>query len=246
MENIFNIPDLLNFHIGNPLGLSPVAMLIIIFVLVMTMNVFNYLIRFRDQQQYYPVIYTLFAVSAVAIFYYGFQAGLPEVDGRATIGWFCYSSKVGIGWAIVGVALAAVVAFGMLIAAMQISAQLAVEAKMIEGKKWKEWKWCLGILMLGLTISGIGYGTSVSFAAWMMTITISLVTLFCIVKIIVDTVRNHNFPLNFLAGLAFFLGAVAATIVIVELLHSFVYILVLLITFLAQAKARKKKPSKKD
>lgn len=34
MDKLTNLPDLLGLHIGNPLGLSPLAMLIIIFVLV--------------------------------------------------------------------------------------------------------------------------------------------------------------------------------------------------------------------
>ena len=51
---IQNVADLMNIHHGNPLGLSPLVQLLIIFVLVEVMDVFNNLIRYRDQQQHYP------------------------------------------------------------------------------------------------------------------------------------------------------------------------------------------------
>lgn len=38
MNSINNLPDLLGFRIGNPLGLSPLAMLVVVFVLVLAMT----------------------------------------------------------------------------------------------------------------------------------------------------------------------------------------------------------------
>lgn len=246
MKNVFNLPDMLGWHIGNPMGLSPIAMLVIIFVLVEVMQVFNYLIRHRDQPKYYPVLYTLFGLSVVSIFYYSFQANLPEVtEGVPCIGWFCYSSKVGLAWAIIGIICASHVAYGMLIAAMQITAQLSVEAKMIEGKKWKVWKVGLAILLLGLAVSGISYAFNTTVGAWALAVTMVAVAIFCVVKEIIDTKRNGNACLSFLLGFAFFLGAVAAAIIITEVLHACVYIVVFLAAFFAQAKARKKKPAQK-
>ena len=67
MNNIANLPDMLGWHIGNPLGLGSIAMLLIILVLVETMSVFDYFIRHRDKPQFYPVLYTLFGVSLLAV-----------------------------------------------------------------------------------------------------------------------------------------------------------------------------------
>lgn len=246
MKNVFNLPDMLGWHIGNPMGLSPIAMLVIIFVLVEVMQVFNYMIRHRDQPKYYPVLYTLFGLSVVSVFYYSFQAILPEVtEGVPCIGWFCYSSKVGLVWAIIGIICASHVAFGMLIAAMQITAQLSVEAKMIEGKKWKEWKSGLALLLFSLAVSGISYAFNTAVGSWALAVTAVLVTIFCIVKLVIDAKRNGNIWLSFLISFAFFLGAIAASIIIIEVLHACVYIVVFLAAFFAQAKARKKKPAKK-
>ena len=158
MNNIANLPDMLGWHIGNPLGLGGIAMLLIILVLVETMSVFDYFIRHRDKPQFYPVLYSLFGVSLLAVFYYAFQADLPTINNDVKcIGWFLYISKVGIVWAILGFVLAIHVCYGLLNAMMQITAQLSVEGNLIEGKPWKEWKGGLAVLFLGLAVSGITY-----------------------------------------------------------------------------------------
>lgn len=140
MNTLTNLPDLLGLHIGNPLGLTPLAMLIIIFVVVGVMTAFNHQIRYRDGGRFYPVLYTLFGVSLVAVFYYVFQSDLPKIGDTACIGWHCRSSLVGgVAWAIVGIVATTLVSFGLFIATMQIVAQLSVEAGMsLEEKRWKE------------------------------------------------------------------------------------------------------------
>ncbi len=62
MDKLTNLPDLLGLHIGNPLGLSPLAMLIIIFVLVCTMTLFNHQVRYCGRDRLYPVLFTLFGL----------------------------------------------------------------------------------------------------------------------------------------------------------------------------------------
>lgn len=86
MDKLTNLPDLLGLHIGNPLGLSPLAMLIIILVLVCTMTLFNHQIRYRGGDRFYPVLYTLFGISLLAVFYYVFQSCLPSKAHPASAG----------------------------------------------------------------------------------------------------------------------------------------------------------------
>ncbi len=246
MDKITNIPDLLGFHIGNPLGLSPLVMLVIIFVLVAVMSVFNYQIRFRDGGRYYPALYTLFTLSLLAVFYYIFQADLPEIAGTPCIGWICRTSLAGgIVWAILGVILTTLVSFGIFIATMQIVAQVSVEAGMsLQEKRWKEWKWGLAIVLMGVCISGIAYEISRPVAGWAMVVTALLTVAFVIFKIVRDSIYCGNFLWALLIGLVFLLGTAASMALFLEVIHACVYLVVFLAVFMAQAKARKKKPRK--
>lgn len=244
-----NLPDLLGLHYGNPLGLPPLACLIIILVLVETMAVFNFFIRHRGKAQYYPVLYTLFGLSLLAVFYYCFLGSLPAMKfgpeaGMPCIGWFCRKSIVGLGWAIAGVVLATHVAFTLLTAAMQITAQLSVEAGMtVEKKQWKEWKVGLFILMLGLSVAAICYAikpmSQLAFIA--MVVALALTVAFVLYKIVRDTVVTGRFLWALLIGLAFLLGALAAGMIITEVLHACIFVVVLVAVYLGGAKARKKK-----
>ena len=47
MNTLTDLPDLLGFHIGNPLGLTPLVMLIIILVVVAVMSELNHCIFSR-------------------------------------------------------------------------------------------------------------------------------------------------------------------------------------------------------
>ena len=246
MDKITNLPDLLGLHISNPLGLSPLAMLIIIFVLVCTMTWFNHQIRYRDGARFYPALYTLFGVSLLAVFYYVFQADLPMIEEKPCIGWHCYAAQAGgIFGAIVGIVLTTVVSFGIFIATMQIVAQVSVEAGMsLQEKRWKEWKWGLAIVLLGICITGITYAINRSAAGWALVATAVLTTAFTIFKIVRDTIYCGNFLWALLIGLVFILGTAASMTLFLDVLHACVYLVVFLAAFMARAKARKKKPQK--
>lgn len=247
MNNVANLPDMLGWHIGNPLGMGSIAMLLTIVVLVEAMSVVNYFIRHHGKDRLYPALYALFGVSLLAVFYYAFQADLPTIYKTVkSIGWFCYSSKVGIGWAIVCVALATHVSLGLLNAVMQITAQLSVDAGMVKGKKWKEWKGGLVVLFVGLTVSAILYTFNHAAAAWALAVSVAAVAVYSLVKLVLDTKRSGNFWYSLLIAVVFFLGSVAVTIIMVEVLHACVYLVVFLAAYLTQAKARKKKAPKKD
>ncbi len=258
MNTLSNLPDLLGLHIGNPLGLSALAMLIIIFVVVAAMTVFNHQIRFRDGGRFYPALYILFGVSLLAVFYYVFQADLPKVGDVAMgavsstsvadpcIGWFCRSSVVGTAWAVVGIVLATIVSFWLFIATMQIVAQISVEAGMsLEEKRWKEWKWGLVVVLLAVSVAGISFELNRTVGSWMLIIGSLLTVAFVIFKIVRDTIYCGNFLWALLIGLVFLLGTAASMTIFLEVIHACVFLTVLLAAFLAMAKARKKKPAKK-
>lgn len=247
MSTLTNLPDLLGLHFGNPLGLTPLAMLIIIFAVVAVMTFFNHQIRYRDGGRFYPVLYTLFGVSLVAVFYYVFQSDLPKIGDAACIGWHCRSSLVGgVAWAIVGIALTTLVSFGLFIATMQIVAQVSVEAGMsLEEKRWKEWKWGLGIVLLGVSVTGITFEINQSVGSWALLVTALATVAFVIFKIVRDTIYCHNFLWALLIGVVFLLGTAASMVLFLEVIHACVYLTIFLVAFLAMAKARKKKPAKK-
>lgn len=246
MNTLTNLPDLLGLHIGNPLGVTHLAMLIAIFVVVAVMAVFNHQIRYRDGGRFYPVLYTLFGVSLVAVFYYVFQADLPKVDGVACVGWYCRSSVVGMAWSVVGMVLTLWVSFQLFIATMQIVAQISVEAGMsLEEKRWKEWKWGLAIVLFCVSVTGIVFEINRTAGSWAFIIGAVITVAFVIFKIVRDTIYCHSFPWALLIGAAFLLGTVASMALFIELIHSCVYLIVFLVAFFSLAKARKKKPSKK-
>lgn len=247
MSTLTNLPDLFGLHFGNPLGLTPLAMLIIIFVVVGVMTYFNHQIRYRDGGRFYPVLYTLFGVSLAAVFYYVFQADLPKIGDTACIGWHCRSSLVGgVAWAVVGIVLTSLVSFGLFIATMQIVAQVSVEAGMsLEEKRWKEWKWGLGIVLLGVSVTGITFEINQSVGSWALLVTALATVAFVIFKIVRDTIYCHNFLWALLIGVVFLLGTAASMVLFLEVIHACVYLTIFLVAFLAMAKARKKKPAKK-
>ena len=246
MDKLINLPDLLGFRIGNPLGLTPLAMLIVIAVVVAVMSVFNYQIRYRDGGRFYPVLYCLFGLSLLATFYYVFQAGLPAVDGVPCIGWFCRPEHAGgMAWVILAIVLTLFVSLELMNATMQVVAQLSVEAGMsLEEKRWKEWKWLLYIVLIGVSVSGVGYAINHTFAGWALAITAVATVAFVVFKVVRDTLYCGKFLPALLIGVVALLGSAASMVLFLELIHAYFYLTFFLVAFLSTAKARKKKPAK--
>lgn len=257
-----NLPDLLNLHHSNPLGLNLIAQLIIILVVVEAMALFNYFIRYKGKSQYYPVLYSLLAVALFFIYYYCFQDGMPlsYVKFATTpdhlkpcIGWFCQRefvmdgqvTNLPLGLVILNIVLLTHVIYSVLCAVMQVAAQLSVEAKMIEGKKWKEWKVGLFIALAGVATYGITYYLNPYVAAWTLVVFQLVLIAFVIYKIIADSIRCHNFIWGLLIGLTVYVGFLASMLMAVECLRGLLLFLVVIVSFLGIAKARKKQPKNK-
>ena len=268
---ITNLPDLLNLHHSNPLGINYIVQIAIIFVLVEVMAFVNFRIRYRDKSQLYPALYTLLGIVLVMIYYYCFQDTLPlsrmhstlyaptegtatmaaditnpnvASGGRPAIGWFCYPEIVGWPIAIVSLILLTQVIFCILSACMQVAAQLSVEAKLIEGKPWKEWKAAVYLLLIGVLLTALSAFISPIATTWTL-FGFQIVLLgFVIYKIIIDIKRCHSFKWGFLIGLTFYLGIVACLMLSLECLRGAIFFIVVLAAFLTNAKARKKKVKK--
>ncbi|MBR3947110.1 MAG: hypothetical protein IKJ56_08450, partial [Bacteroidales bacterium] len=60
---VTNIPELLNLHRSNPLGINPLGLLIFIFIIAAFMELVNFQIRYRDKAKFYPILYTLFGIT---------------------------------------------------------------------------------------------------------------------------------------------------------------------------------------
>jgi uncharacterized membrane protein YczE len=112
-------------------------------------------------------------------------------------------------------------------------------------KRWKEWKWGLGIVLFGVAVAGIAFEIDKNVGSWALFITALLTVAFVIFKIVRDTIYCGKFLWALLIGLVFLLGTAASMALFLEVIHACVYLVVFLVTFLSMAKARKKKPSKK-
>ncbi|MCQ2272796.1 MAG: hypothetical protein MJZ72_08460 [Bacteroidales bacterium] len=248
-NTFYSLPEILNLHHGNPLGLTPVAELIFIFVVVAIMGYFNHRIRYYGKSQYYPVLYTLLAISTISIFYYCFQADLPTIEphnpfAKPCIGWFCYPDAVGWTWAIIGIAGMMIVIYNMLIAVMQTTAEMSVHAKLIEGKPWKEWKWAVYISLFGVAAIGFSHTGTHEFATWTLIITQLILLLFVIGKIIFDSIRCKNALWGISIGLVFYISLIAIMMLTTECMYGTAYFFVGCLAIFSAAKARKKNAKK--
>lgn len=246
---IDNIPQLLGWQHGNVLGINSVALLVATLVIIAVMHVFNVQIRYRDKAKYYPVVYALFAVAMVCIYYYCFQGSYEfikndEVATTGEIGWFCQPNMVGMTWAIINCVLLMGAIYCLLCATMQITAQLSVEAKMVEGKKWKEWKDVLIVVLVGITVVAVGNKIDVVFGSWALVAFLLITIAFIIFKIVLDAKRCHSVCWGTLIGLTYFVGIIAVSMLVFECLRGILAFLLVVIIFFSMAKARKKKVKK--
>ena len=247
---ITNIPDLINLHHSNPLGVNPLGLLIFIFIMAALMELVNFHIRYRDRSKFYPILYTLFGITLISIYYYCFISDLPIVNRwgeKPCIGWFCDYDVVGDwGLTILGLVGLVLVVYWMICAVMQVTAEMSVHAGLSEGKKWKEWKWGTVVALAGLGASVIVYIAKASAAAcsWVLLGSQIAMLLFCLVKLVLDCVRTKS-AWGVAIALVFFLGIEAVIMLSIECMYGALVFCVAILGAFASAKARKKKPKNK-
>ena len=90
-----NLPELLDLHHSNPLGLHPIAIPIFLLVAAVAMHLTTNRIYHQDKRSLYPLLYTLVALAVVATYYYCFSGDLPLFEDwdlhrkEISVGWFC-------------------------------------------------------------------------------------------------------------------------------------------------------------
>lgn len=247
---ITNIPDLINLHHSNPLGINPLGLLIFIFIMAALMELVNFHIRYRDRSKFYPILYTFLGITLISIYYYCFMSDLPIVNRwgeKPCIGWFCDYDVVGDwGLTILGLVGLVLVVYWMICAVMQVTAEMSVHAGLSEGKKWKEWKWGTVVALAGLAASVIVYiaKASASACSWVLFASQIAMIIFCLVKLVLDCVRTKS-AWGVAIALVFFIGIEAVIMLSIECMYGAIVFCVAILGAFASAKARKKKPKTK-
>ena len=238
-----NIPELLNLHHSNPLGLHPIAIPILLLVLAVAMRVVTLIINKNEHRNLYPLLYSLWWLSVAATYYYCFSGDLPlfeDVDlGRKEIciGWFCQRQVVGIGWSIVGVVLLSYVAYSMFNVLLHVIAHQSDRMDLSE-KQWREWNWIIVTMLLGASAAGIADDTAPITGIWIMIAYHVAVFLMVLVKLVVDTVRTRLFWRCLLSATCFLVVFEAITMLAIECIEGYIYLFLPIVALFVSADAR--------
>ena len=241
-----NLPELLNLHHSNPLGLHPIAIPIFLLVLAVAMHVTTHRIYYNDKRSLYPLLYTLVGVSIVATYYYCFSSDLPlfeDIDlhrKEISVGWFCQRSVVGIGWSMLGEVLLTYVVYIFMTAVMQLVAHLSDTMGMVE-KQWMEWQYVIYVMLLGAAIAGLLDEFAPIAGVWVMVVYQTLMLLMIIAKTVVDIVRTHDVCRSLLVALTFFIGIEAVTMLAIECIEGYIYIFIPVVCIFATVSIHYKK-----
>lgn len=241
-----NIPELLNLHHNNPLGLHPIVIPILLLVLAVAMRIVNTVIYKKERCELYPWLYAMWWFSMVAAYYYCFSGDLPlfeDVDlGRKEIciGWFCQRQVVGVGWSIVGVVLLSYVAYSMFNTFLHIIAHQSDRMGLNE-KQWREWNWIIATMLLGASAAGIADDTAPITGIWIMLGYHAAVFLMVLVKLVADTVRTRLFWRCLLSALCFLVVFEAITMLAIECIEGYIYLFLPIVALFVSADAHYKK-----
>ena len=241
-----NIPELLNLHHSNPLGLHPIVIPILLLVLAVAMRVVTLIINKNEHRNLYPLLYSLWWLSVAATYYYCFSGDLPlfeDVDlGRKEIciGWFCQRQVVGLGWSLLGVALLSYTAYSMFNVFLHIIAHQSDRMGLNE-KQWREWNWIIVVMLLGASAAGIADDFAPITGIWIMIAYHVVVFLMVLVKLVSDIVRTHLFWRCLLSATCFLVVFEAVTMLAIECIEGCIYLFVPVVALFASADARYKK-----
>lgn len=241
-----NIPELLNLHHNNPLGLHPIVIPILLLVLAAAMRIVYFIIYKKERRGLYPLLYTLWWVAVAATYYYCFSVDLPlfeDVDlGRTEIcvGWFCQSQVVGLGWSLIGVTLLSFVAYNMFNILLHVIAHQSDRMGLGE-KQWREWNWIIVTMLLGASAAGIADDFIPITGVWIMIAYHVVVFLMVLVKLVVDTVRTHLFHRCLLSAVCFLVVFEAITMLAIECIEGYIYLFLPIVGLFVSADAHYKK-----
>lgn len=241
-----NIPELLGLHHGNPLGLHPIVVPVLLVVLALAMRILYRYIGKHNRRSLYPVLYGLWWVALAATYYYCFSADLPLFTdddlGRQEIcvGWFCQRQVVGIGWSLLGVVLLTFVVYNMMGVLLHVIAHQS-DRMGLQEKQWREWQWIILTMLLGASAAGIADHFVPITGVWIMIAYHVAVFLMVVAKLIVDTCRTRLFHRCLLSALCFLVAFEAITMLAIECIEGYIYLFIPIVGLFVSADARYKK-----
>ena len=244
-----NLPELLDLHHSNPLGLHPIAIPIFLLVAAVAMHLTTNRIYHQDKRSLYPLLYTLVALAVVATYYYCFSDDLPlfeDVDlhrKEISVGWFCQRNVVGFGWSILGEVLLTYVVYCFMTALMQLVAHMS-DMMGMEEKQWQEWQAVIFVMILGAAIAGLFDEFAPITGVWIMVVYQALMLLMIVAKMIIDIVRTHNFGRCLLVAATFLVGIEAATMLAIECIEGYIYIFIPVVFIFTTVSVHYKKSKK--
>ena len=245
-----NLPELLNLHHSNPLGLHPIAIPLFLLVLAVAMHITTHRIYFKDRRTLYPLLYTLVGIAVIFTYYYCFAGDLPlfedwQLDRKEiSVGWFCQRAVVGIGWSILGEVLLTYVVYCFMTALMQMVAHLS-DTMGMEERQWKEWQYVIIVMILGAAVAGVADEFAPITGVWIMVIYQLLMLLMVIVKLFVDISRTHNVGRCLIVAISFFVGIEAVTMLAIECIEGYIYVFLPVVFVFSTVSIRYKKKQRK-
>lgn len=244
-----NIPELLNLHHSNPLGLHPIVIPAFLLLLAIAMHVCSHLIRPKGNRALYPLLYSLVGLAVISTFYYCFSDDLPLFEDwqlrekEISIGWFCQRSIVGTGWAMLGEVLLAYVVYFFMSALMLAVAHIS-DLMGIEEKQWKKWRYVFFVMLLGASIAGIADEFAPIVGVWIMIVYQLIMIIMIIAKMIIDIFRTHKPWHCLLTTVIFFFGIEAVTMLAIECIEGYIYVFLPVVALLSMADFRYSKKTK--
>lgn len=244
-----NLPELLNLHHNNPLGLHPIAIPIFLLVLTATMSILNILIYKKEHRSLYPLFYAMLWLAVAAIYYYCFSGDLPLFEDNdlrrkeICIGWFCQRQIVGLPWSLVGVAVLSVTTYALLNALLNVIAHQSDRMGLTE-KHWREWSWIVAVMILGASAAGIADDFAPITGIWIMIGYHVIIFLLTIIKLVIDTKRTHLFFRCLFSAFCFLVVFEDITMLAIECIEGFIYIFIPVVGLFASADFRYKKKQK--
>lgn len=233
-----NLPELLNLHHSNPLGLHPIVIPIILLLLALGMHIVTCKIYYKNRHNLYPLLYALVSVTVVATYYYCFSGDLPLYRDKdlqseeICIGWFCQQDIVGLGWAIVGIVLLSFTVYCFLKSLMQMTAHLN-ETLGVKESIWREWTGIVLTMLVGASVAGVVDNISPITGVWIMLLYQLVIIVLTLVKLGLDIARTHNPGRCILATVCFFIGFEAVTMLTIECIEGIIYLFIPIVSLFA-------------
>ena len=244
-----NLPELLSLHHGNPLGLHPIAIPILLLILAVAMQFTTYRINHKDERKLYPLLYVLVGISVVFTYYYCFSDDLPlfeDIDlhrKEVSVGWFCQRAIVGLGWSLLGEFLLTYVVFFFMTALLQLVARMSDMMGMAE-KQWQEWQYVNFVMILGASVAGVLDVFAPIAGVWVMIIYQLLMLIMIVAKTVIDIVRTHKVWRCLAIAFCYFIGIEAVTMLAIECIEGYIYVFLPVVVIFTMVSIRYKKSKK--